>query len=128
MLVYPYTLYYGSTTAGLWVFSIRESRSTSNRLLSRRSFLTKIEADDLTLFLGCFKSCGIDERAKEIGDLEYKIKLCVVREFHPKTENVEFFAFVYMKFSFRAFHYFGCVFKLSSRSVHCAPDENDRPS
>ena len=39
------------------------------------SFVTKIEANNLTSFLRSLKSSGIDERAKEIGILKSKIKL-----------------------------------------------------
>ena len=39
------------------------------------SFFTKIESEDLASFLRKLKSSGIDERAKEIGILKYKLKL-----------------------------------------------------
>ena len=38
------------------------------------SFLTKIEVEDLASFLRNLKSSGIDQRAKEIGVLKYKLK------------------------------------------------------
>ena len=39
------------------------------------SFLTKIEVEDLASFLRNLKSSGIDQRAKEIGVLKYKLKI-----------------------------------------------------
>lgn len=39
------------------------------------SFLTKIEVEDLASFLRNLKSSGIDQRAKEIGVLKYKLRL-----------------------------------------------------
>jgi len=45
----------------------------------------------------------------------------------PLERKFIFLPVVYVNFSFCAFHYFA-VFELSTRSVHCTPDENDRPS
>ena len=49
------------------------------------SFLTKIQVEDLASFLRNLKSYGIDQRAKEIGVLKYKLKLQYKR-FTPDLE------------------------------------------
>ena len=39
------------------------------------SFLRKIKGNDLSSFLRYLKTCGFDQRAKEIGISKYKVKL-----------------------------------------------------